>query len=93
MRPFLVLLLAAALPCSAQARPAASAMTCAAAQSLVQAQGAVVMDLRAGVFDRVVRDGASCPGAVLRPAVAPTRGNPACIVGYVCEPRIPAMGG
>ncbi len=93
MKRVAVLLLAAALPCGAQARPAASAMTCAAARGLVQAQGAVVMDLRPGVFDRVVRDGASCPGSVLRPAVAPTRDNPGCIAGYLCEPRIPSMGG
>lgn len=93
MRSLALLLAVVSFVPGAQARPAPSAMSCAAARGLVESQGAVVMDTGSATFDRIVRDGSFCPGSILRPLTTRTRDRPDCIVGYVCEPRLPATGG
>ncbi|WP_246270725.1 hypothetical protein [Hongsoonwoonella zoysiae] len=67
------------------ARPDTRAMTCRQAQSLVERYGAVVMTTGKYTYFRFVSQRNYCdPWEVLRPKVAPTRDNPACIVGYAC---------
>jgi hypothetical protein len=74
-----------ALTTGAQARPATSALTCAAARELVRAQGAVVFDTSPTTFDRYVRDASFCPGRPgLQPGWAPTRDQAQCMIGYTC---------
>ena len=85
-----VVLFPLALP--AEARPASSALTCAAAAALVLREGAVVLDTSQTTFDRFVRDGSFCPHAtVMRAGFVPTRDNRACFIGYTCEPQMPAF--
>jgi hypothetical protein len=69
----------------AQGRPSTTSMTCAAAASLVQQRGAVVLGTGGSTFDRAVRDASFCAqGQKLRPMFAPTTDNPNCHVGWRC---------
>ncbi len=73
----------------AKARPATTAMTCAAAAALVARSGGIVLDTSATTFDRYVSDRRFCmPDEATRPAFEPTRDNPQCFIGYTCfEPE------
>ncbi len=77
----------AALP---QSRPQTTNMTCGAAASLVQTQGAAVLGTGRDTFDRFVRDASFCAhGQVLKPAIAPTADQRQCQVAWRCydEPQ------
>jgi hypothetical protein len=81
------------LAAGAEARPASSSMTCAAARALVAKQGAIVMDTSPTTFDRFVVDAGFCAlGTVTRPAWVQTRDQPQCMIGYTCETPLPRPG-
>lgn len=70
----------------ALARPASWAMTCGQARTLVQSQGAVVINFSPTVYERVVSAANFCfPGQTLRPEFAPTRDVRQCFIGYSCS--------
>lgn len=69
---------------AAEGRPDTRTLTCQQAQSMVQANGAVVMTTGPHTFRRFVRSYAYCTrDESLRREPAPTRTG-ACIVGYRC---------
>lgn len=74
----------------AQARPTSYQMTCDEARSLVQENGAIVMNYgyseKAGwLYNRYVAHRGYCnPGEVIQAAWAPTMDQDHCRVGYVC---------
>ncbi|CAN1565441.1 hypothetical protein MCEMSEM23_02900 [Rhabdaerophilaceae bacterium] len=72
----------------AQARPSTQALTCQAAQALVQKSGAIVLDTGAGTYDRYVSGQQFCIyGQITQPAYVSTRDVRDCVVGFVCEGR------
>ena len=80
--------LAAAAPAAAQNRPSTTAMTCAQAQSLVTARGALVLGTGGDTFDRFVRDAGFCAsGQIAVPSFTPARDNPQCMAGWRCIER------
>ena len=69
----------------AQTRPSTTAMTCQAAQALVQAQGAIVIGTGGDTYERVVRNHSFCAtGTQTRPFFAPAKDNPSCLIGDAC---------
>lgn len=89
LAPALIGLAMAGPPSGADARPATTAMTCAAAAALVARSGGIVLDTSASTFDRYVSDRRFCmPDEATRPAFERTRDNPQCFIGYTCfEPE------
>jgi hypothetical protein len=76
----------------AQARPSTYKMTCRQAQNLVRSRGAVTMNYGRGpggdLYERfVVSVGYCTMGEGAYAAWVPTRDNPQCFVGYVCQDR------
>jgi len=70
----------------AQLRPSTTNMACKAAAALINRQGAAVLATGKDLYDRYVRSQAFCPtGTFARPAFAPTRDNPQCMIGYYCS--------
>jgi hypothetical protein len=87
MKPFgLVLVLAiSAGAASAQTRQQTTSMSCAAAASLVQSRGAIVLGTGGDTFERFVRDASFCfRGQTTRPTFVPALDNRQCMVGYHC---------
>ena len=73
------------LASAAAARPATYAMTCAEAQALVAATGAIVMSTGQYTYERFVLHRGFCRhGEFLDRAYAPTADDPQCRVGYEC---------
>jgi hypothetical protein len=69
----------------AQSHPLTTAMACNQAQSLVAAQGAVVLNTSATSYDRYVASGAYCGvGETPGPGWAPTRDVARCLIGSRC---------
>ena len=59
--------------------------TCAAAASLVRAQGSAVLGTGGDKFDRFVRDASFCPrGQDLKAGFAQTTDQAQCVVGWIC---------
>src|SRR5215212_4742252 len=72
----------------AEARTDARRLTCAQAQALVRAQGAVVLTTGQYTYERFVSDHRFCErDEVTRPRRTPTRDTRTCRIGYVCRPR------
>lgn len=72
----------------AQGRPSTTDMTCAQAIATVARAGGIVLGTGPHSYDRFVRDHAFCtPDEITIPTWAPTRDNPACMVGDRCESR------
>lgn len=72
----------------AQNRPSTLNMTCAQAQSLVRARGAIVLSTGGYTYDRFVASRRFCtPEEEEIPTWAPTRDTPQCMVGFRCEMR------
>lgn len=70
---------------SAEARPRTFAMTCGAAQALVQDQGAVVFDTTFFTFGLFVKDRSFCqPTEKTRTRLGVTIDNPSCPIGFRC---------
>jgi hypothetical protein len=70
----------------AQSRPSTTNMSCAAAASLVQQRGAVVLGTGGSTFDRFVRDASFCPhGQILRAAFVPAADQRQCFIGWRCH--------
>lgn len=68
------------------ARPDLRAMSCRQAQEMIRAEGAVVATTGRYTYRRFVSHQRYCDrweGIV--PALSPTRDNPRCLVGYICE--------
>lgn len=88
IRPALILILLTS-PALAQ-RPDTRSMTCQQAASLVANRGAVVLSTGPDIYDRYVRHEGMCwSGYYGRPAFAPTRDRPNCMVGYYCASTPP----
>jgi hypothetical protein len=69
----------------AQSHPLTTGMACNQAQSLVAAQGAVVLNTSATTYDRYVTSGAYCGlGEVPGPGWASTKDVSRCLVGSRC---------
>jgi hypothetical protein len=69
----------------AQTRPNTARMSCAQAQGLVGAQGAVVLYSGPYTYDRFVRDSTFCPRPDrTEPAWISTADTAQCLVGYRC---------
>ena len=69
----------------AQTRPSTTTMSCAAAASLVQQRGAVLLGTGGDTFDRFVRDASYCPkGQILKAAFTPSADQRQCFVGWRC---------
>lgn len=85
--------LSAAVPAAA-ARPDLRTMTCAQAQDTVRRLGAVVMTTGRHTYERYVSHQRYCDRwEAIVPALASTRDNPQCLVGYICEePLFPPWG-
>jgi len=80
-----VALIACAGGAFAQKRVSTTDMSCAAARSFVNAQGAVVIGTGGDTYERVVTGQGFCNrGEDTKPLFAPTRDNGACFVGYYC---------
>ena len=63
-------------------------MKCAAVQTAVANNGAVILHYGKGLYERVVTDGSYCNSAARQFAEAfwaPTKDNAQCFVGYTCE--------
>lgn len=72
----------------AQRRPSTLGMSCAQAQGLVRATGAIVLSTGPHTYDRFVANRRFCtPDEEEIPTWAPTRDTPQCMVGYRCEMR------
>lgn len=72
----------------AQNRPSTTDMTCAQAVATVARAGGIVLRTGTHSYDRFVRDHSFCtPDEITIPTWAPTRDNPACMVGDRCESR------
>jgi hypothetical protein len=72
----------------AQARTDARRLTCAQAQTLIRQQGAAVLTTGQYTYERFVSDHRFCDGnKEARPARTPTRDDPSCRIGNVCQPR------
>lgn len=70
----------------AAARPDTRYMSCAAAVSIVQANGAVILSTGAHTYDKYVKNHAYCNlNDVLRKAYVPTSDTRRCRVGFVCK--------
>jgi hypothetical protein len=70
---------------AAVGRPATYAMTCAEAQALVAAAGAIVMSTGQYTYKRfVVHRGFCIHGEYIERVYAPTSDHPQCRVGYEC---------
>jgi len=70
----------------ALARPDTTRMSCAAARSLVEQAGAIVLSTGGSTFDRFVHHRGYCtPSEITQPAFVPARDEPYCFVGYTCE--------
>jgi hypothetical protein len=83
-----VVVFGAALPAQAAmaARPSTLGMTCAEAQATVARNGAVVLTTGEFTYDRFVAHSGFCePSETADQAIAPTRDNDTCPVGYTCE--------
>jgi hypothetical protein len=79
-------LLTLAVPAAAQERPSSVAMTCAQAAALVSARGTLVLGTGGLTYDRFVRDRHFCESSeITERALAPTRDDPQCFVGYRCR--------
>lgn len=77
--------LLAATSAMAQSRPLTTNMSCAAANSLVRARGAVVLATGRDLYDRYVASLNFCgPGEMLRASFVPSGDNPQCFIGYLC---------
>ncbi len=77
-----------AFEASAQGRPSTLGMSCAQAQSIVRARGAVVFTTGQFTYDRFVADQRFCSfDEETIPTWAPTRDARQCMVGYRCEQR------
>ncbi|WP_375458622.1 hypothetical protein [uncultured Enterovirga sp.] len=80
-----LLVASAALPAVAQIEGSSVAMTCRQSAGLVRARGAVVLGTGGQTYDRFVSDRRFCQVTEqVRPAFAPTRDDPACLIGYTC---------
>lgn len=78
-------ILALTPPVLAQGRPSSVRMTCAQTVRLIQARGAIVLGTGGQTFDRFVRDRSFCEVTeIAKRAFAPTRDDPACLIGYTC---------
>lgn len=70
---------------SAEARPRTFAMTCGAAQALVQDRGAVVFDTTFFTFGLFVKDRSFCQSTEkTKPRLGVTIDNPSCPIGFRC---------
>ncbi|WP_375408776.1 hypothetical protein [uncultured Methylobacterium sp.] len=86
--PVSVAIVAFASGAIAQGRPAAPAMTCAAAVDLVARNGAIVLTTGPITYARFVRHGGFCPvPETPKPAFEQTLDDPKCFVGYTCQDR------
>jgi hypothetical protein len=78
---------------AAQPRPSTVVMSCAQANAIVAARGAVVLGTGGFTFDRFVVDRRFCGiTQTTEPAWVPAADTPQCLVGYRCiepnsEPR------
>ncbi|MFN3890508.1 MAG: hypothetical protein ACK4MV_08930 [Beijerinckiaceae bacterium] len=72
----------------AQSRPSTTSMTCAQAQAAVQGAGVIVLGTGGQSYDRFVSNESFCTSQEIgKPVWGPTRDNPQCFIGLVCEPR------
>lgn len=72
----------------AQRRPDSLTMSCAAAKSIVDRAGAVVMQSGPNIYDRYVSHGGHCTlSEETIPAFIPSADNRACFVGYTCREK------
>jgi len=84
-----VILFCLTTPALAQ-RPDTRAMTCQQAAGLVANRGAVVLSTGPDIYDRYVASERLCwSGYYGRPAFAPTRDRPNCMIGYYCASTPP----
>jgi len=71
---------------SAHARPNTLDMSCADANALVAAHGAIVLSTGAHTYDRYVAHQGFCtPQETTAPAWVPTFDSAQCFIGYTCE--------
>lgn len=85
-----LMLLLAAGPALAQARPSTPDRTCAANRQIVETQGAIVLGTGGFTYDRFVSDRRFCEHAeILEPAFVPSRDRAQCFVGYRCKMDAP----
>lgn len=83
------LMLCAASPCFAQARPNTMAMSCKAAAGLVSTRGAIVLGSGPMIYDRYVTDAGHCThDEITMPAFVPAADVRECFIGYFCLPKI-----
>lgn len=69
-------------------RPFTPQMSCQSANSLVRANGALVMNTGPYTYDRYVRDNTACfAGQTTRPAWVPAADQAQCFIGYTCIER------
>lgn len=75
-------------PAHAQRRPDSLTMSCAAAKSLVDRAGAVVMQSGPNIYDRYVSHGGHCTlSEETIPAFVPSADSRACFAGYTCREK------
>ncbi len=73
----------------AAARPDTRYMSCAAATSIVQANGAVILSTGRFTYDKYVKNHAYCNlNEVLRKAYVPTSDTRRCRIGFVCKNKL-----
>jgi len=69
----------------ALARPNTTTMTCAEATAAVSRAGVIVLSTGEFTYDRFVSGIQHCmPRQTTAPAIASTRDNPSCNIGFVC---------
>ena len=69
-----------------QNRQSTRNMSCEETKALITRSGAIILNTGEHSFDRLVHHRGFCaPDEISVPTWAPTRDNPACMVGYRCE--------
>lgn len=67
--------------------PSTTSLTCKQAANLVKSKGSIVLSTGEPTPTRFVSKTSSCPrGQQAKKAVAPTKDNARCFIGYVCQP-------
>lgn len=83
-----IILTAVISPSQAQRRPDSLTMSCAAAKSLVDWAGAVVMQSGPNIYDRYVSHGGHCTRSEETiPAFVPSADSRVCFAGYTCREK------